>query len=231
MIESVKLAMLEAENLQLRKLLWLNHGCNITALYGDDGEMQCGACAVDFKRWSMSAMLAAWRSKARVLPAEVGTESLRQLINAAAGTIDHLEWRKREFPGDAQAGSRGGDAVIITPADLKANHAGHYHRGWTPVNTTDLQDTVAALESAEARVAELEERNVRRQVALDAREVRIMELWGALTRLVESCTHHRCFNESRLVTTNREVGLARAVLAAKHPERSVERTVVAEVKP
>lgn len=26
MIESVKLAMLEAENLQLRKLLWLNHG-------------------------------------------------------------------------------------------------------------------------------------------------------------------------------------------------------------
>lgn len=89
MIESVKLAMLEAENLQLRKLLWLNHGCNITALYGDDGEMQCGACA----------------------------------------------------------------------------------------------------------------------------------------------THHRCFNESRLVTTNREVGLARAVLAAKHPERSVERTVVAEVLP
>lgn len=101
MIESVKLAMLEAENLQLRKLLWLNHGCSITALYGDDSEMQCGACAVDFKRWSMSAMLMAWRSKARVLPAGTSDESLQQLFNAADDAIDHLEWRKREFPDES----------------------------------------------------------------------------------------------------------------------------------
>ncbi len=32
----------------LRKLLWLRHGC--TGLYGDDGEMQCGSCLLDFKR-------------------------------------------------------------------------------------------------------------------------------------------------------------------------------------
>ena len=25
----------------LRELLWLNHGCPISCLYGDDGEMQC----------------------------------------------------------------------------------------------------------------------------------------------------------------------------------------------
>lgn len=36
------------ENLRLRKLLWLNHGHY--PLYGDDGEMQCQACMVDFKR-------------------------------------------------------------------------------------------------------------------------------------------------------------------------------------
>lgn len=32
----------------LRRLLWLGHGC--TGLYGDDGEMQCGHCLIDFKR-------------------------------------------------------------------------------------------------------------------------------------------------------------------------------------
>jgi len=31
-----------------RRMLWLRHGC--IGLYGDDGEMQCGACLLDFKR-------------------------------------------------------------------------------------------------------------------------------------------------------------------------------------
>jgi hypothetical protein len=39
----------EAER-KLRQLLWLNHGCSINMLYGDDGEMQCSACMIDFKR-------------------------------------------------------------------------------------------------------------------------------------------------------------------------------------
>jgi hypothetical protein len=34
----------------LRKLLWLRHGCPISALYGDDGEMQCPVCKIDFLR-------------------------------------------------------------------------------------------------------------------------------------------------------------------------------------
>lgn len=34
----------------LRRLLWLIHGCPLFDLYGDDGEMQCGACMIDFKR-------------------------------------------------------------------------------------------------------------------------------------------------------------------------------------
>ena len=36
------------ENMLLRKLLWIRHGCD--ALYGDDGEMQCNRCMIDFKR-------------------------------------------------------------------------------------------------------------------------------------------------------------------------------------
>jgi len=38
------------KEMKLRKLLWLNHGCEHAALYGDDGEMQCNSCMIDFKR-------------------------------------------------------------------------------------------------------------------------------------------------------------------------------------
>lgn len=41
----------QAENGELRQLLWLRHGCQ--GLYGDDGEMQCGQCMLDFKRDSV----------------------------------------------------------------------------------------------------------------------------------------------------------------------------------
>lgn len=44
----------------LRQLLWLNHGCGINALYGDDGEMQCGDCGFDFVRMSASELEAAF---------------------------------------------------------------------------------------------------------------------------------------------------------------------------
>lgn len=40
----------------LRKLLWLRHGCSRFDLYGDDGEMQCVACKIDFKRESVEAL-------------------------------------------------------------------------------------------------------------------------------------------------------------------------------
>ncbi len=39
--------------LMLRKMIWLNHGCGTTYLYGDDGEMQCNRCLIDFKRDSV----------------------------------------------------------------------------------------------------------------------------------------------------------------------------------
>ena len=38
------------EEMILRRLLWLRHGCESPALYGDDGEMQCNKCVIDFKR-------------------------------------------------------------------------------------------------------------------------------------------------------------------------------------
>ena len=36
--------------LGFRQILWLRHGCPLSGLYGDDGEMQCHACGIDFLR-------------------------------------------------------------------------------------------------------------------------------------------------------------------------------------
>lgn len=41
---------LDADLAALRMLLWLRHGCPSSVLYGDDGEMQCAKCLIDFKR-------------------------------------------------------------------------------------------------------------------------------------------------------------------------------------
>jgi hypothetical protein len=49
----------------LRKLLWLRHDPNHYAgLYGDDGEMQCGACGIDFKRMSAVEIESRWQQDA-----------------------------------------------------------------------------------------------------------------------------------------------------------------------
>lgn len=45
-----RIAELEADNKGLRTLLILRHGCGFDALYGDDGELQCHKCGIDFKR-------------------------------------------------------------------------------------------------------------------------------------------------------------------------------------
>lgn len=45
----------------LRQLLWLSHGCSM--LYGDDGEMQCQECRVDFKRASIDRISEALRQR------------------------------------------------------------------------------------------------------------------------------------------------------------------------
>lgn len=53
---------------KLREALWYRHGCT-AALYGDDGEMQCNACFIDFKRMSID---------------EIETRLLKLAIEAAA---------------------------------------------------------------------------------------------------------------------------------------------------
>lgn len=47
---------------RLRRLLWLRHGCPINNLYGDDGEMQCNFCMIDFKRDTPEEMELRWQN-------------------------------------------------------------------------------------------------------------------------------------------------------------------------
>ena len=49
---------LEAGLTVMRRLLWLHHGH--VGLYGDDGEMQCGTCLIDFKRSTPTEIEAAF---------------------------------------------------------------------------------------------------------------------------------------------------------------------------
>ena len=67
---------IKTENTLLRQLLWLNHGCSPAALYGDDGEMQCSACLIDFKRDPADRIMAAFiRRGSEALAAEQWRET------------------------------------------------------------------------------------------------------------------------------------------------------------
>jgi hypothetical protein len=51
--------------LKLRYLLWIRHDSNHSAfLYGDDGEMQCSKCGIDFLRMPVDGIERTWTSKA-----------------------------------------------------------------------------------------------------------------------------------------------------------------------
>ena len=53
-----EIAGLRANQHHLKRQVWLTHGCPMPALYGDDGEMACNACGIDFKRWTVERILA-----------------------------------------------------------------------------------------------------------------------------------------------------------------------------
>lgn len=84
----------EEENRLLRQELWLRHGCPFPALYGDDGEMSCNACMIDFKRGDVVRIierlkeqgLARARSALAQVAPRVGGEAAR--IAAMEGALD-----------------------------------------------------------------------------------------------------------------------------------------------
>jgi len=73
-----KISALEKENRKLRELLWLNHSC--TELYGDDREMQCNKCAIDFKRDSAEKISRRF--------AEIGILNIKKNLQELKGFIN-----------------------------------------------------------------------------------------------------------------------------------------------
>jgi len=67
----------EQDNLILRKLVWLSHQCYFPFLYGDDGEMQCNHCMIDFKRDSAESI----EDKLE----EIHMKKLQEEVTAAGG--------------------------------------------------------------------------------------------------------------------------------------------------
>lgn len=61
-----RLTAVEAERDQLRQWMWLTHGCAVAMLYGDDGQMQCSACMIDFKAWPVEDVLNRLRQRRAV---------------------------------------------------------------------------------------------------------------------------------------------------------------------
>jgi hypothetical protein len=82
--------------LEARRLLWLRHGHR--GLYGDDGEMQCNECGVDFKRDSIEAVVDANRAAMRELGFAAGIEAAAKLMEENAACFGksgepHFTWQ------------------------------------------------------------------------------------------------------------------------------------------
>jgi hypothetical protein len=112
----------------LRYEWWSNHGCGISALYGDDGEMQCGACLLDFKRDDITKLRVhvtrkrlergarAWEAMypdKHVASPSLGTRPLR----ADAGE------RMVEFLRAAQVGMESRPDSTLNATEMIARHA------------------------------------------------------------------------------------------------------------
>ena len=61
----------QKEVAELRRLLWATHGC--LGKYGDDGELQCSACFIDFKRLPVAEIEARLQARGRRLLAAAAT--------------------------------------------------------------------------------------------------------------------------------------------------------------
>ena len=58
-----ELQVMKERDKALRKLLWLRHGCDFSALYDDDGEMRCSKCHINFRRASIEEISNAFTKK------------------------------------------------------------------------------------------------------------------------------------------------------------------------
>lgn len=78
--------------LELRKMLWIHHMDHAKYLYGDDGEMQCSRCMIDFKRDSVEQIK-------RRMGRQAVMESKCWLCGKSEPWIDYTITVEAETPG------------------------------------------------------------------------------------------------------------------------------------
>lgn len=116
------------EELELRKLLWLRHGCS--GLYGDDGEMQCSACLIDFKRMSAREIGDRWRTINAIKAGYLPDSSARSTESAPAAA---KEWRFRAGDKCAACDKRAVMACLPCEEALCEEHAAKFpHKDCAP---------------------------------------------------------------------------------------------------
>lgn len=87
---------------ELRRLLWIRHGCGVSALYGDGGEMQCCLCGVDFMRMTPKEMNDSWDA--------ISGDPLQVEILRLRGRVDDL----LSILADAERAARLGKSRLET---------------------------------------------------------------------------------------------------------------------
>ena len=87
--EAPDLGLSRKDALHLRRLFWLGHGC--TGLYGDDGEMQCGDCGIDFRRMRVAEIEAFLRKRGEKQLEDAKPQQYRLTVpSAGTRTLDQL---------------------------------------------------------------------------------------------------------------------------------------------
>jgi hypothetical protein len=105
----------EAEIDALKRLLWLRHGCPVSSLYGDDGEMQCGQCGIDFKRSTAGQIEGSF--------IRINYPKMAELLTMLTGTAKALDpdpeiiQRKRPTVAELNTILNGPEKPIITKED------------------------------------------------------------------------------------------------------------------
>jgi hypothetical protein len=92
-----------------RRLLWLRHGH--TGLYGDDGEMQCGQCVLDFKRQPLDEIEANFKRQALKALAAISEKGVMNCLTA--GELLERSLRKR-WGEDAKVTAAVGDGLDVS---------------------------------------------------------------------------------------------------------------------
>jgi hypothetical protein len=137
-----------------RRVMALRHGCNQSALYGDDGELQCKECGVDFARMEPNEIDSRWMMLGRKRLQSLLLRSITSstLMNVATTT----EAAPRgELPTRGAFLARVSELYTSYPDCLAAPFSNHIETAWR-LAFCEVVAKCAALERDSREITEAE---------------------------------------------------------------------------